>query len=206
MANRDHSLDSGIIEAAKKEFLEKGYNGASLRKIAEQAGVTIGAIRIRYRTKDDLFQSLVQPFMSAVDITFRQLKDEYFSVEFNEPIAHLKTAMQDETNAMLKLIFEHYEEAVLLLCRSDGSRLESFFEQLVERKITESLLFFRQYHIMGMKENVFRLLIFAQYNSYRQIVSEGFSEETARESMETAMLYHIGGWTALLNSIRDDSL
>lgn len=47
MALRDHALDDKITAAAKQEFLEKGYTGASLRKIAEKAGVTVGAIQTR---------------------------------------------------------------------------------------------------------------------------------------------------------------
>ena len=38
MALRNHSLDDKITAAALEEFLEKGYTGASLRKIAEKAG------------------------------------------------------------------------------------------------------------------------------------------------------------------------
>ena len=34
MALKDHSLDDKITAAAMKEFSAKGYNGASLRKIA----------------------------------------------------------------------------------------------------------------------------------------------------------------------------
>ena len=49
MAFRDHSLDDKIIIAAKKEFSEKGYSGASLRRIAEKAGATVGAIQTRYK-------------------------------------------------------------------------------------------------------------------------------------------------------------
>ena len=46
MANRDHSLDDGIIQAAYSEFLTYGFQKASLHKIAEKAGVTTGAIYI----------------------------------------------------------------------------------------------------------------------------------------------------------------
>lgn len=42
MANRDHSLDDGIIQAAYSEFLAYGFQKASLHKIAEKAGVTTG--------------------------------------------------------------------------------------------------------------------------------------------------------------------
>ena len=33
MANKDHSLDEKIVEAARNEFLEVGYRNASMRKI-----------------------------------------------------------------------------------------------------------------------------------------------------------------------------
>ena len=42
MANRDHSLDDGIIRAAYAEFLIYGFQKASLHKIAEKAVVTTG--------------------------------------------------------------------------------------------------------------------------------------------------------------------
>ena len=45
MALRDHTLDDKIITAARQEFSAKGYSSASLRKIAEKAGVTVGAIQ-----------------------------------------------------------------------------------------------------------------------------------------------------------------
>ena len=54
MANRDHSLDDGIIQAAYAEFLAYGFQKASLHKIAEKAGVTTGAIYTRYKNKDEI--------------------------------------------------------------------------------------------------------------------------------------------------------
>ena len=39
-------------------------------------------------------------------------------------MAGLKIAMRHESNAILHLIFDHYEEAVLLLCRSAGSSMD----------------------------------------------------------------------------------
>lgn len=40
MALKDHSLDDKITAAAKAKFLDTGYTGASLWKIAEHVGVT----------------------------------------------------------------------------------------------------------------------------------------------------------------------
>ena len=63
MANRDHSLEDGIVQAAYSEFLTYGFQKASLHKIADKAGVTTGAIYTRYKNKDALFGSLLQDFL-----------------------------------------------------------------------------------------------------------------------------------------------
>ena len=70
MANRDHSLDDGIIQAAYSEFLAYGFQKASLHKIAEKAGVTTGAIYTRYKNKDALFASLLQDFFKTMQVLF----------------------------------------------------------------------------------------------------------------------------------------
>ena len=49
MANRDHSLDCGIIQAAYSEFLAYGFQKASLHKIAEKAGCLPVCFRIFLR-------------------------------------------------------------------------------------------------------------------------------------------------------------
>lgn len=46
------------MAAAKAEFLEKGFSGASLRKIVKTAGVTTGAFYGYCSNKDALFSAL----------------------------------------------------------------------------------------------------------------------------------------------------
>lgn len=50
-----------ILDTAKKEFMEKGYNDASVRSIAKQAGLTTGAIFRYFPDKESLFAALVSP-------------------------------------------------------------------------------------------------------------------------------------------------
>ena len=77
MANKDHSLDDGIIRAAYDEFLACGFEKASLHKIAEKANVTTGAIYTRYKNKDALFVSLLQDFLSVMEAAFSPAVPEY---------------------------------------------------------------------------------------------------------------------------------
>jgi AcrR family transcriptional regulator len=48
-----------ILIAARNRFLEDGVEGASLRRIARDAGTSIGMIYYYYPTKDDLFFAII---------------------------------------------------------------------------------------------------------------------------------------------------
>ena len=48
-----------LLEAAQKEFLEKGYNKASLRGICAKAGMTTGALYFFFDGKEDLYHAIV---------------------------------------------------------------------------------------------------------------------------------------------------
>ena len=55
-----------LLESAKKEFLEKGFNGASLRSIAANAGVTTGAMYRHFKDKNAFFCALVDDVIDYV--------------------------------------------------------------------------------------------------------------------------------------------
>ena len=202
MALRDHSLDDKITAAAKKEFLDKGYTGASLRRIAEQAGVTVGAIQTRYRSKDELFVSLLRPLLDGIGTLFQSARADYYAGAGEDLLSGLKASMRHESAAIPHLIFAHYEEAVLLLRRSAGSSLEHYFDGIVQSKIQESIAFFRSAGFCGMDEGLLGLLISAQFDSYRRIVTDCADRAAAEKYMDALMVYHFGGWTALFRSIK----
>ena len=198
MANRDHTLDGRIDAAAMQEFLRDGYEKASLRKIAAAAEVTIGAIYTRYRTKDELFCALVQPLIQRIGQTFERLRQQYYGSTGEPRPEQLAASMQMESNAILHLLFDDYDRAMLLLCRSAGSSLETFFDQLVDRKVAETLDFFKKAGQTGLDPRVIRLLTAGQFQMYEQVLREDCSLDDARAMMDAAICYHTGGWLALL--------
>ncbi len=200
MALRDHSLDDKIIDAAFSEFLKKGYRGASLRKIAEAAGVTVGAIQIRYKSKDELFSCLLKPLLDDIKTLFESTKADYFSKTDVDVLTKLKMSMKNESTAIIRLIFDNYDQAVLLLCKSEGSCLEHCFDEIVQRKIKESISFFKEIDRNFADEKLLGFLISAQFDDYRRIVSECSDKKTAEKYIGLLMTYHFGGWSALFAS------
>lgn len=56
-----------IRDIALDLFTNRGYDGTSLREIAERIGVTKSAVYYHFRTKEEILDSLVEDFLSRVD-------------------------------------------------------------------------------------------------------------------------------------------
>lgn len=194
MAYKNHELDQKIIESATEEFMMYGFQNASLRKIAANAGVTIGAIYTRYKTKDELFYSLIQPLLSKIETAFQIIKKNYQDNTY----ANLTKSIQNEFEIILDLLFDDYTNSYLLLCRSQGSQLEHFFDDIIARKIEETKYFFDQMHMVTVNPFVINWLITSQFQLYIQIFKEGYDRPVAKAIIHDAMIYHLAGWKKLL--------
>lgn len=56
---QSRDTETMILQAAEKEFLEKGYAGTRTTEIARAAGVTHAMLHYYFRTKDKLFEKIV---------------------------------------------------------------------------------------------------------------------------------------------------
>lgn len=55
-----NTTEDKILAAAEKEFLQKGYAAARTTAIAEAAGVTHAMLHYYFRTKDNLFDKIIE--------------------------------------------------------------------------------------------------------------------------------------------------
>lgn len=54
------TTEEKILQAAENEFITKGYDGARTTSIAEAAGVTHAMLHYYFRTKDNLFDRVIE--------------------------------------------------------------------------------------------------------------------------------------------------
>jgi AcrR family transcriptional regulator len=74
-AERKERTKGDLVEAAHAVFLRRGYHGASLDEIAEEAGYTKGAIYSNFEGKDGLF-------LAVLDDQFRRRAEQYADIVF----------------------------------------------------------------------------------------------------------------------------
>ncbi|HEX3808443.1 MAG TPA: TetR/AcrR family transcriptional regulator [Rhizomicrobium sp.] len=60
---RSRATRERLLTAAEQVFAEKGYDGARLSDIAEEAGCSVGAVYFRFKDKDALFFAIAESFI-----------------------------------------------------------------------------------------------------------------------------------------------
>lgn len=202
MANRDHSLDDGIIQAAYSEFLAYGFQKASVHKIAEKAGVTTGAIYTRYKNKDALFASLLQNFFETMRTLFTPIAEEYEKAKRSAQPEDILRAINAEEQVYFRLLTEHYDECTLFFSRSDGSSVETTLNELMQQKTEQTVAFFRSVYGKAPNEDAIRLLIGSQFWYFRQLLNEHLEEDRMFACLRSILDFFNAGWRQLCDSLK----
>jgi AcrR family transcriptional regulator len=64
-----------IQDAARTVFTERGYAGASIELIARAAQLSVGAIYLYFRSKEDLYVSLIEDTLTVFDVGMAQVRE-----------------------------------------------------------------------------------------------------------------------------------
>ncbi len=63
-----------ILAATRKVFAEQGYEQASMRTIAREAGVSVGGLYLYFRSKEEIYLTLTQEWMEELNaMTVKEL-------------------------------------------------------------------------------------------------------------------------------------
>jgi AcrR family transcriptional regulator len=122
-----------ILNAAVKTFSEHGYKGTSMRTIAERARISVGGLYLYFRSKDDLYLSLMKTRMDDLAGRTREALKEV-----EDPAEAIRT--------FIKLRFNYareHRELILALGRDPGFGFgidikKKFFRQ--QRQVIEGIL------------------------------------------------------------------
>lgn len=202
MANKNHELDKPIIEAAKIEFLKNGFQATAISNIAKKAGVTTGAIYTRYKGKDELFYSLIEDFLEALNREVKDNRASYMNYRTDKNFEDFLKNIEKETARYIDILFEYYEECKLLLCCSKGSSVEAMFDEMMKNKIFQTKTFIKENidsDISEMKLDLVELLMSQQFNIYALIIKKGYSKDETIEYVKMLGEFIGAGWKKIFN-------
>ena len=89
MSDEEKSTLERILEAARHEFVGKGFKSASLRNIVKEAGVTTGAFYGYFTSKEELFDALVGEKYETFMGMYRSTQEDFKRLPSREQIEQM---------------------------------------------------------------------------------------------------------------------
>lgn len=193
-----------ILEVGKKEFLEKGFKGASLNRIVAEAGFTKGAFYGYYPDKAALFEDLVAEAADGLLNQFKAAQEAHFNLITEEETAKSRELSTQYLRSFVGYIYEHFDSFKLVLCCSDGTKYENYVHDLVELDVARSERYFdilRQKGKLkgGASRELHHMITSAYFTAAFETVVHDMPREQAFEYIEELAKFFNAGWEKLLS-------
>ena len=122
-----------LIPCIRDEFLLYGYERASLKNIARNAGITAAGLYRHFPSKEAMFAAMVEPVTgeflescsASMEETYAKLSEQDFLENFND----FRAAKNKE---FILYMYDHYDVFRLLLVCSKGTPYENFEERMTD--------------------------------------------------------------------------
>ncbi len=195
-----------ILEVGKRAFIEKGYDGAYLRDIAKEAGVTTGAIYGHYKDKDALFTDRVSPVLEGLKERLAALDQEYLTID-NDTLRDDPMIIQSP-DEIVDYVYDHLEEFLLLYNSADKTSMKNWLADFERGEEVIAQLCRRKWKEAGLwksdiEDEFIYIIISSYYRNMFEAVAKGFDREKTKRFVKTLSIYNTGGFKAMAEQTTD---
>ena len=192
-----------IHQAAKTEFLAKGFRSSSLRNIVKMAGMTTGAFYGYYKSKEELFAALVGEHYDYLINRFKDAQEEFSNIsperqpEVMSEISGL--CMFD----MLRYAYQHLEECKLILCCSEGTRFSGMIDEMVEIELESTHAYKQILKKIGrpspdIDPRLEHILITGMFHTFFELIIHEMPYPDAENYVKEMREFYTAGWMKIM--------
>lgn len=185
-----------ILEIARGEFLEKGFERASIRSITAKAKTSKSNLYNYYPDKDALFCAVLTPTINQIQVGLALAKQYNVPKEVDD---YTLSSQQYVITAIYHFLVENANDARLLLFRAQGSSLENYKYEVLDSFAENMIEWTASIH---SKRPVSRLFVKTVCSFYFNMIEQLLREETPTEIKEfireiSGFIYY--GWKNVLS-------
>ena len=193
-----------IIAAAMREFLEKGFEQASMKSVADAVGMTSAAFYRHFASKQDMFVALVQPAVEALEVW----KEKHVAASYDVLEQGSSETMWDmwdlegessDVSMVLNVMYQQPETFRLLLCCSAGTPYENYVHDMIEQSTDEMMHFLQVCLAQGIpareiQRDEMHMLVSAYCAALVQPIEHGYDKADAERYLKTIVDFFTPGW------------
>ncbi len=187
-----------ILNAAKREFLDKGFAGTNVRAVAQRAGVTTGALYNLFKNKDGIFEALVGGVFGEF-LHILAHNDVFEARELDMKAGDLSEITEMSRRRFLRMIdffYANWDAMKLLVCCAKGSSYEHVFDKAIDFMENETLQLLKLDGVKMSRRIKFfiHVMVTSHFENLKEIFYHDLTKTEAADFMLDFNVYHCGGW------------
>ncbi len=192
-----------ILAVASKEFLAEGFQGASLRSIVKKAGVTTGAFYGYFKSKEELFDALVQEQYNHILELYKSMLNRFTQLSPEEQRTDMASYSIAGMTEMTNYIYRHLDAFKLILCCSEGTPYEHLIHIMSEMDCAATHSFSDVMNTNGIPMNPIHpqlehMLTSGMFCAYFEMVIHDIPKESAAEYTKQLADFYQAGWSKIM--------
>ena len=187
-----------ILNAAKREFLDKGFADTNVRAVAQEAGVTTGALYNLFKNKDGIFEALVDGvFDEFLHILVHN--DVFEAKKLGMKTGELSAITEVSRRRFLKMVdffYANWDAMKLLVCCAKGSSYEHVFDKAIDFMENETLQSLKLDGVKMSRRRKFfiHVMVTSHFENLKEIFYHDLKKSEAAEYVLDFNVYHCAGW------------
>lgn len=190
---------NAILNASREEFIRKGYKEASMRDIAQNAGVGLSNIYNYFRNKDEIFLAITKP---AKEDLFTFITDQHTEEGFDFKQLSAFGHQEGAVDQYISIISRYKDEFHLLLYHAQGSSIGNFRDMLTDHITQVSHDYMRlekKYYPDARQVSDFFIHAMASWmvSVLGEMVTHRISRKKIRDFFQEYFRFSFAGWREL---------
>ena len=192
-----------LLECARSEFLDKGFQAASIREIAKKAETSSHAVYTRFPNKEGLFDAIVSPVSDGLIELYQNYADQFWSKDIEaegaDAVSFDDTAIYVD---MIDYIYDHKDEFLLMQTSLEGTRHTALIENLTDKNLSYISIWPEPAEGTGKDKDLMIKVLYMLTNSFYASMFEplrhNMNRREARFYVETLCAFFVTGINCLL--------
>lgn len=197
--NVDYEKRELLIQAAKEEFMEKGYNKASLRNICSKAGMTTGALYFFFENKEDLYEEITGSAKNELkNLIIKHIAEDKEAMESITDINQMFEDHSSEADMFIECIYRNYDSFMLILSGSKEGEYEALIDEFVKLTESSSTELMKSSKLFNPDPFMSHWIAHTIVDSFVHVVTHEPDVEKAKVKMRFILNFIVQGWTSLV--------
>lgn len=200
---RDKSLSHiRVNKAIMEEFLEKGYEGASIRSIGARAGMTSAGLYRHYADKEAMFEAMVQPLVDEMKRWLKNHTNKKYDIVEGD-LSQENIFGESFVDLIRDVILPRRDEFILLMTCSGGTKYENFIHDLTEenqKEFLDALKYLKKkgYPVKVVTEEELHMLLSAYLTACFEPIIHDYDEASIEKYLNIIQEFFMPGWMRIM--------